>query len=60
MRLLSRLPLAGTLSAILALSACVDLAPTYQRPDAPVAAESASASRCWPAWCSTASTSGSR
>ncbi len=38
MRLLSRLPLAGALSAILALSACVDLAPSYQRPDAPVAA----------------------
>ncbi len=39
MRLFSRLPLAGAaLSAMLALSACVDLAPAYQRPEAPVAA----------------------
>jgi len=38
MRLLSQLPLAGVLPAILALSACVDLAPPYERPEAPVAA----------------------
>ncbi len=38
MRLFSRPPLAGALSAILALSACVDLAPPYQRPDAAVVA----------------------
>ena len=39
MRSFSRLSLAGTaLSSALLLSACVDLAPPYQRPDAPVAA----------------------
>jgi len=43
MRSFSRLPLAGAvLSSALALAACVDLAPPYQRPDAPVAA-------AWPA-----------
>ena len=43
MRLLSWLPLAGAaLSSVLLLSACVDLAPAYQRPDAPVAS-------AWPA-----------
>ena len=43
MKLHSRLPLAGAaLSSALLLSACVDLAPTYQRPDAPVAS-------AWPA-----------
>jgi len=43
MRLSTRPPLAGFALAIcLATSACVDLAPAYQRPDAPVAA-------AWPA-----------
>ena len=43
MRLFSRPPLAGAaLLSMLLLSACVDLAPTYARPDAPVAA-------AWPA-----------
>ena len=43
MRLFSRLPLVGTaLSSLLSLCACVDLAPAYQRPEAPIAA-------AWPA-----------
>ena len=38
MRMFPRLPLAGAaLSSVLLLSACVDLAPAYTRPDAPVA-----------------------
>ncbi|MBW8759162.1 MAG: efflux transporter outer membrane subunit [Burkholderiales bacterium] len=49
MKLLSRLPLAASaLSSALLLAACVDLAPAYQRPEAPVAA-------AWPAALSPAS-----
>ena len=50
MKVFSRLPLAGAaLSSLLLLCACVDLAPAYRRPDAPVAAAWPDASVAAPA-----------